>query len=103
MYVNSQTVITAAAVLAAVVAIARYYNRGYDFVNNQKKQDEEIREIRGEQKAIREEQAVLTYGSLACLKGLREQGCNGPVSEAIDRIEKHLNQAAHGQTEVKHE
>ena len=33
--------------------------------------------------------------TLACLKGLKEQGCNGPVSAALDKLEKHLNQAAH--------
>ena len=31
----------------------------------------------------------------ACLKGLKEQGCNGPVTEAINKIEKHLNLQAH--------
>ena len=25
----------------------------------------------------------------------KEQGCNGPVTEAMNRIEAHLNQAAH--------
>lgn len=88
MTITWQTIITAAAVLAAVVAIARYYNRGYDFINRQKKQDEEI-------KSIKEEQQLLTYGVLACLKGLHEQGCNDSVSEAISKIEKHLNAAAH--------
>ena len=52
------------------------------------KQDEELA-------AIKAEQALLTYGVLACLKGLKEQGCNGPVTEAINRIEKHINEKAH--------
>lgn len=34
---------------------------------------------------------------LACLKGLKEQGCNGPVTEAIDKIQKHINKQAHDQ------
>ena len=45
---------------------------------------------------INEEQTLLTYGVLACLKGLKEQGCNGSVSEAINKIEKYLNKKAHG-------
>ena len=45
--------------------------------------------------AIKEEQAILVYGVLACLKGLQEQGCNGPVTKAIDKLEKHLNLTAH--------
>lgn len=46
-------------------------------------------------KAIKEEQSVLTRGVLACLKGLKEQGCNGPVTDAITDIETHLNKQAH--------
>lgn len=83
-----QTIITAAAVIGALAAIFKYYNRGYDFVKRQEKQDEIIKEIQSEQ-------ALLTYGVLACLKGLHEQGANGPVTEAINKLEKHLNEKAH--------
>lgn len=48
-------------------------------------------------KSIQEEQTVQCYCILACLKGLAEQGCNGPVHEGIERMEKHLNKKAHGQ------
>jgi hypothetical protein len=44
---------------------------------------------------MKEEMCLLTYGVLACLQGLKEQGCNGPVTAAIDKIEKHMNQEAH--------
>ena len=54
----------------------------------QEKQDKDI-------KAIKEEQTVLTQGVLACLQGLHEQGCNGPVTAAIEKIETHLNKQAH--------
>ena len=46
---------------------------------------------------IPKENTLLTYGVLACLKGMAEQGCNGPVREAIDKIEKSLNLRAHDQ------
>lgn len=46
---------------------------------------------------MEDELCLLTYAVLACLKGLKEQGCNGPVTEAIGKIEKHINQKAHGQ------
>ena len=88
MYVTWQTIITVAAVLAAIFAILRYYNKGYDWVKTQGKQEEEI-------KAIKEEQQLLTTGILACLKGLREQGCDGAVTEAIAKFEDHLNKKAH--------
>lgn len=85
-----QSVTAVAAGIAAIIGLVKYYNRGYDFVKRQNEQDKIIGDIR-------EEQTLLTYGVLACLKGLKEQGCNGPVTEAIDKIEKHLNQKAHGQ------
>ena len=55
------------------------------------------REFDGIPQSIKDELCLLTYGTLACLKGLKEQGCNGPVTEAIGKIEKHINQSAHGQ------
>lgn len=83
-----QSIITAAAVLGAAAAVIAYFAKAVRWVDRQKRQDKELA-------AIKEEQTVLTYGVLACLKGLKEQGCNGPVTEAINRIEKHLNQKAH--------
>lgn len=89
MVVSWQTVITIAAVITATVTIVGRYNKLYDFVKRQEEQDKLI-------KSIQEEQTLLTYGVLACLKGLKEQGANGPVSEAINKIEKHINEKAHG-------
>ena len=82
------TIIAAAGGLAALVAIIGYLVKIITWFQRQKQQDKEI-------VAIKEEQQLLTYGVLACLKGLKEQGCNGPVTEAIQKIEKHLNQQAH--------
>lgn len=89
MVVTWQTIITVAAVITAAVTIFGRYNKLYDFVKRQEEQDKLI-------KSIQEEQSLLTYGVLACLKGLHEQGANGPVTEAISKIEKHLNEKAHG-------
>ena len=38
----------------------------------------------------KEENLILLKGQLACLKGLKEQGCNGPVTQSINEIEKYL-------------
>ncbi len=83
-----QTLITAAAVVGAVAALIGWLARGVRFVDRQKAQDKELTEFK-------EELTLLTYGILASLKGLKEQGCNGPVTEAINKIEKHLNKKAH--------
>nr|DAP13107.1 MAG TPA: hypothetical protein [Caudoviricetes sp.] len=88
MYITLQDIITASAVVAAVMAILAYYNKGLRWVDQQNHQDADI-------KALKDEQTLLTYGVLACLKGLKERGCNGPVTEAINKIDKHLNQKAH--------
>lgn len=84
-----QSLLGAAAIIGAVVAIVNYLKKLFGWFEKQEMQDKEIKEIK-------EEQKVLTYGVLACLKGLKEQGCNGPVTEAIDTIEKHINKKAHG-------
>jgi hypothetical protein len=101
MTITANTIITAGALLAAVVAIGRYYNKIYDMVKHQQEQDRTVTEIRADHdkdmKAIKTEQTVIVYGILACLKGLKEQGCDGPVTDAADKLEKHLNLAAHDQ------
>lgn len=94
-----QSVITASAVLGAFIAIVTYFAKVVRWVDKQGKQDKEIQEIRRHHEAdmavIKEEQALLVSGVLACLKGLSEQGCNGPVTEAIKQYEKYLNDKAH--------
>ena len=84
MYVDVNTIITVASLLTAVVAIFSAVFAVYRWYLKQNKQDEEIEKMKAEQ-------CLLTYGILAFLKGLKEQGCNGPVTEAIDKIEKHIN------------
>ena len=82
------TIITCASVITALVVIFSAIFSVYRWYLKQSRQDEEIAKLK-------KEQCLLTYGVLACLKGLKEQGCNGPVSEAINKIEKHINQEAH--------
>lgn len=92
MYISLDIIIKAAQTIGAIGAIGAILIAVYKFVDRQKKQDIEIANMK-------EEQCLLTYGVLACLKGLKEQGCNGPVTEAIGKIEKHLNQKAHDQSD----
>lgn len=94
-----QSVITAAAFVGAVIALVTYFSKVVRWVDKQSKQDEEIKQLKQHHEedmvAIKQEQTLLVYGILACLKGLKEQGCNGPVTEAIQRYEKYLNEKAH--------
>ena len=75
------TITALGVIFGAVFALYRWFLK-------QEKQDKDIA-------AIKEEQTLLTYGVLACLKGLKEQGCDGPVTSAITQIEKHINKQAH--------
>jgi len=86
--ITAQTITTAAAVLAALTAIIVFIAKLVRWADRQQAQDAEI-------SSIKDELTLLTYGLLACLKGLKEQGCDGPVTEAISKIEKHMNIKAH--------
>ena len=90
MYVDAETIIMAGSLLTAVVVIFSAVFAVYKWYLKQNQQDVEIERVKSEQ-------CLLTYGILACLKGLKEQGCNGPVTKAIDKIEKHINKQAHDQ------
>ena len=94
-----QTIITVSALLAAIVAIVTLFAKGVRWVDKQKQQTADIEDLREthnhDMDDMKQEQTLIVYGLLACLKGLKEQGCNGPVTEAINKMEKHLNQKAH--------
>lgn len=94
-----QSIITAASVIGAVVAIVAYFSKAVRWVDKQNEQTRQIEQLKAhheeDMKVVKEEQTLLVYGILACLKGLKEQGCNGPVTEAINKYEKYLNQKAH--------
>ncbi len=84
-----QTLLSLAAIAGAFVAVINYIKKIFGWFDRQEKQDKEIQ-------SMKEEQAILTKGILACLKGLSEQGCDGPVTTAIAEIETYLNNKAHG-------
>ena len=86
--ITTDTILTVAAIIGALGVIFGVIFAVYRWYLKQNKQDEDI-------KSMKDEQCLLTYGVLACLKGLAEQGCDGPVKEAISKIEKHMNQQAH--------
>ncbi len=98
-----QNILTAGGIAAALSGIFTLVWKLFKWIDHQKEQDKEIAAMkkdledlkREDLKSIKTEQTLITYGVLACLKGLKEQGCNGPVTEAINKIEKHLNIQAH--------
>ena len=83
-----EIITTVAGVITALGVIFGLIFAVYKWYLKQEKQDTDI-------KAIKEEQFLLTQGVLACLKGLQEQGCDGPVTSAIKQLETHINKQAH--------
>ena len=107
---SAQNVITFSALIAAIIAIIGYFTKAHDWIKKQDQQSAEIAELRkiieekeasickmheSDIKSIQAEQTIIVYGLLACLKGLKEKGCDGPVSEAVDTLDKYLNKKAH--------
>ena len=105
-----QNIITAGSVITAALLLIQRFAKGVRWFDKQEQQSTDIEALKrqhnadvqalkdalaDDMKSINTEQTLLTYGVLACLKGLSEQGCNGPVTKAIDKIEKHLNEKAH--------
>lgn len=94
-----QTVITAAAVLGAATALVAAFAGLVRWMDKHKARDKDIQELRNTHEsdisAVKKELALIIEGQLACLKGLQEQGCNGPVTAAVNKIEMHLNKKAH--------
>ena len=83
-----ENITAVAGVITALGVIFGLIFAVYKWYLKQEKQDKDI-------KAIKEEQFLLTQGVLACLKGLKEQGCDGPVTTAIKQLETHINKQAH--------
>lgn len=103
MYINVDTILTAASLIGAIGVIGGLMVAAYKFYQKPHNTERKLKQLEEQHeddvRKINEEQCLITYGLLACLKGLQEQGCNGPVTEAINKMEKHLNKQAHDMEE----
>lgn len=73
----------------------REIEKHYDQLDKDHEQITKIEPIEQAMNDLREENRILCYCVLACLKGLAEQGCNGAVHEGISKMETFLNEKAH--------
>jgi hypothetical protein len=92
IYLELGTLAEVTALITALIAISAQARKMYLWFERQERQNAE------QWNAInrsRREQTLICYGVKACLEGLVEQGCDGPCRDALDRLEKHLNKAAH--------
>ena len=88
MYIDADIIIKAASLLGALGALGGVVIALYRQYESNKKQSEVIREIQ-------KEQILICYGLRGALQGLIEQGCDGPCKDALQMLDKHLNQSAH--------
>lgn len=88
MYIDADTIIKAASLLTAIGALVGVIVAIYKIIDQDRRQSEIIKEMQAEQ-------TILCYGLRGALKGLIEQGCDGPCKDALDKLDKHLNQKAH--------
>lgn len=88
MWIDADTIIKAAAFVTALGVLGGVVISLYKASERDKKQSEIIKEMMAEQ-------SLICYGLRGALQGLIEQGCNGPCKDALEKLNKHLNQEAH--------
>ena len=88
MYIDADIIIKAASLLGALGALGGVVIALYRQYESNKKQSEIIKEMQ-------EEQTIICYGLRGALQGLIEKGCDGPCKDALQMLDKHLNQSAH--------
>ena len=101
--ITPQGIITAASVITALGLLLGKVFKARDWVirqdkkdeSNAKKIDELAKHHDEDMKVVNQELRLVVKGTLACLQGLQQQGCNGPVSLSIEEIGSYLNDKAH--------
>lgn len=88
MWIDVDTIIKAAALVTALGVLGGVVASLYKASERDRKQSEIIKEMMAEQ-------SLICYGLRGALQGLIEQGCNGPCKDALEKLNKHLNQEAH--------
>ena len=88
MWIDVDTIIKAAALVTALGVLGGVAVSLYRASERDRKQSEIIKEIMAEQ-------SLICYGLRGALQGLIEQGCNGPCKDALEKLNKHLNEEAH--------
>jgi cell division protein ZapA (FtsZ GTPase activity inhibitor) len=81
-------------VLGVIIGSYKLYDKLLDRLD---RVEQRVASLEQENRSIKKENTLVICALGACLDGLHQQGCNGRVTEAIDKIDKHINQAAHKQ------
>ena len=99
MYIDWQTIITAAAVVTALGVLIGLVVKIYKRLEKQNQLDAEIKSLKKHHEEdvqrIKEENCLICYALSACLDGLQQLGANHTVPIAKEKLDKYLNQQAH--------
>ena len=81
-------------ILGVIIGGYKLYDRLLDHISDlERRMTTQEKEL----ERMKKEDTLVIYALRACLDGLRQQGCNGKVTEAFDMLDKHINKAAHDQ------
>lgn len=95
------------ATISSLTIIIGFVATIYNFIKKKtidriEKNEKEIQELKAEVGLLKseiqddkEERIIILQGLLACLKGLKEQGCDGAVTNSINEIEDYLMKKSH--------
>lgn len=112
MTIDANSIVLFGSVVTALLGIGGIVVAVIKWIMNQNKQSDDISALRKlhekdmeesrkkeaeRNQEIQDELCVLSYAMLASLDGLKQLHCNGEVTRAHEKLEKHLNQQAHGQ------
>ncbi len=86
--ISTETVISAAALITAVITVFGTVFAVYRWYLKQEAQDRDIARIK-------EEDTLICFALSACLDGLQQLGANHTVPIAKDKLDKYINQQAH--------
>lgn len=75
--------------VAVIISLVKNINNSHDRTQKWDGYDNDITQIRSEL-------CMLTYCMMATLDGLEQLKCNGKVKEAREKLDKYMNQQAHG-------
>lgn len=90
--------------LSVIIAFLKLIKNAWDNnvtnkINSNKKEidllKQDMSNLKSEVDDSKEERLILLQGLLACLKGLKEQGCDGAVTVSINKIEDYLMKKSH--------
>ena len=94
-------IIKIGSLITALLAVGGVVVAVIKWIDGQNKQSDDIAILKkcenDDIQSIKDELCVLSYAVLAALDGLMQLHCNGNVTKAHEKLERHLNQTAHRQ------